>query len=98
DAAEHRYRRSGRRAAAGYRMGRQDRRAFARSAALGGDHLLLDAATFLGALTSAEERLRRRQRADAASDAWREGDARAHLRVLAAACAARCHTGADRPQ
>ena len=49
DAAEHRHRRPRRRAAAGDRLGREDGRARARSAAAGRDHLHVDAAALLGA-------------------------------------------------
>jgi hypothetical protein len=49
DAAEHRDRRRRRRASAGDRLGGGDRRLSARAAAAVPDHLLLDAAAFLGA-------------------------------------------------
>ena len=66
DAAEHRHRRRCRRLPAGGGLGRGDRRCVAAADDDVRDHLLLDAAAFLGPGALPHRRLRPRRRADAA--------------------------------
>ena len=75
DAAEHRHRRRRRRAAADDRLGGGDRRSRHRAARAVSDHLLLDAAAFLGAVAVSHRRLCARRHSDAAGGRRRTGNA-----------------------